>query len=61
MRIIRLPEVVHKTGIPRSSIYKMMSEDRFPHNIKLGPRMAGWIESEIEEWLEEKVMFSRNR
>jgi len=55
MRIIRLPEVIAKTGLGRSTIYKLISEDLFPKSVPLMPRVVGWIESEVEEWILERV------
>lgn len=51
-RIIRLPEVKSKTGLSRSTIYFYMSEDRFPKSVSLGERAVGWIEADIEQWLD---------
>lgn len=55
MKIIRLPEVVRMTGLARSTVYKYMAEQRFPKQIKLGARAAGWLLTEIEEWIEARV------
>tara|TARA_R110001583_G_scaffold191309_1_gene356358 strand:- start:224 stop:406 length:183 start_codon:yes stop_codon:yes gene_type:complete len=55
MRIIRLPEVIAKTGLGRSTIYKLISEDLFPKSVPLMPRVVGWIEAEVEEWILEKI------
>lgn len=52
MRIIRLKEVMHKTGLARSTVYKYMSEKRFPTTVKLSETSVGWVESEIDDWIE---------
>lgn len=52
-RILRLPEVIHKTGISRSSIYEQIQQGVFPKQIQLGKRMVGWSEAEINEHLNE--------
>lgn len=57
--ILRLFKVIERTGLSRSSIYLRMSEDRFPKSISLGDRAVGWIESEIDDWLNEKIEASR--
>jgi len=57
--ILRLPTVKNRTGLSRSSIYLKMSEGTFPVPINLGPRSIGWIESEIEEWIQERIEASR--
>ncbi len=55
MRLIRLKEVMSLTGLGRSSIYKFMEESRFPKSVSLGDRAVAWIESEVEDWIVEKI------
>lgn len=50
-RLIRLKEVQHRVGLGRSTIYKRMSEGRFPKSRSLGPKCAVWVEAEIDEWV----------
>jgi len=59
--ILRLPTVKDRTGLSRSSIYLRMSENSFPKPISLGKggRSVGWIESEIEDWLQQQIETSR--
>ncbi|WP_318454460.1 helix-turn-helix transcriptional regulator [Photobacterium leiognathi] len=53
--ILRLPEVQERTGLSRSSIYNYMEKNKFPKSISLGERAVGWLESEIESWISNKV------
>jgi len=57
--ILRLPKVKSCTGLSRSTIYLRISEGRFPKPVSLGGRAVGWIESEIDEWLNQKIEASR--
>jgi len=59
-QIIKLPEVVKATGLARSTIYKLISEQRFPKQIKLTTFSSGWIKSEVDQWIEERIALSRN-
>jgi len=61
-QIIKLPEVKIITGLSGSSIYRMAGTERnqFPKPIKLGQRSSGWIKSEVDQWLEERIAASRN-
>lgn len=59
MTILRRKEVEARTGLKRSTIYEIMSSGNFPKPIKLGARMVGWLESEVEAWLSEQVRKSR--
>ncbi|WP_261641517.1 helix-turn-helix transcriptional regulator [Erwinia mallotivora] len=58
-RLIRLPEVLHKTGYKRAWIYRLISENRFPKPIKLGSRAVAFIEVEIDQWISETISNSR--
>ncbi len=55
MRIIRLKEVIDSTGLARSTIYKYITEGTFPKPVSLGNRCVGWIESEIHDWILERI------
>jgi prophage regulatory protein len=58
-KIIRRKQVEARTGLPRSSIYEQQKNGTFPQPINLGPRAVGWVESEIDEWIEERIQKSR--
>ncbi|WP_045419568.1 AlpA family transcriptional regulator [Vibrio campbellii] len=53
MRFLKLKEVMEKTALSRSAIYRKMNEDAFPKSVNLGDRAVAWIESEVDEWMEE--------
>ena len=57
--ILRLPAVIKRTGLPRSTIYAYIEQNRFPSPIKIGVRNVGWVESEITEWIESRIQDSR--
>ncbi|MDE3021833.1 MAG: AlpA family transcriptional regulator [Pseudomonadota bacterium] len=56
---MRLPAVKVRTGLSRSSIYAKMKTGEFPQAIALGQRSIGWIESEIQQWIVDRVKASR--
>jgi prophage regulatory protein len=58
-KIIRLPEVKDQTGLSRSSIYLRMSKGKFPQSISLGDRAIGWLEEDINQWIEDKIIESK--
>ncbi len=58
-KIIRLPEVVKITGLSRSTIYLRMSKGDFPKSISLGERAVGWLETDVSDWLEFRVIASK--
>ena len=57
--ILRLPAVKARTGLSRSTIYLRISEGSFPKPVSLGSRAVGWVESEINDWLDQQIKASR--
>jgi len=55
LRVIREPEVRRRTGLSHSTIWIMRNAGEFPQPVKLGPRALGWVEHEIDAWLEKRV------
>lgn len=53
--ILRLPEVIKKTGYRRASIYAKVKSGQFPTPICLGARAVGWVDSEINEWIAARI------
>lgn len=58
-RILRLKLVIAQTGLSRSTIYERMNEKSFPSAINLGGRTVGWLEHEIEDWINSQIQRSR--
>lgn len=58
-RILRLKEVCKMVGLGRSFVYRLQTENRFPHSIKIGERAVGWLEDEVRMWLAERIANSR--
>ena len=57
--ILRLPEVKKITALSRSTIYARISEGTFPRAVNLGGRAVGWLEAEIQDWLQRRIEASR--
>lgn len=54
-KFLRLPEVKTRTGLSRSTIYALIGQSKFPRHIPLGMRCVGWLESEIDAWIETRA------
>jgi prophage regulatory protein len=57
--ILRLPAVRASTGLSRSTIYLRVSQGTFPRPVSLGGRAVGWLEAEVQEWLQRQIEASR--
>lgn len=56
-RILRMKEVLLRTGLHRATIYRKMADRSFPEAVHMGPNSVGWYESEFEEWMANPVEF----
>lgn len=60
LRLLRRKQVENRTGLSRSTIYARIAEGSFPRPIDLGGgRAVGWIEAEIDAWLQARIDSSR--
>ncbi|HUY01954.1 MAG TPA: AlpA family phage regulatory protein [Rhodocyclaceae bacterium] len=50
-RLIRLPEVLYRTGMSRSALYNRVAQGVFPAQIKIN-RTTVWLESDVDAWIE---------
>lgn len=57
--ILRRKQVEQRTGLSRSTIYLRVAQGTFPKAVSLGARAVGWLESEIDEWLNSRVELTR--
>ncbi|MBD3896962.1 AlpA family transcriptional regulator [Halomonas sp. ML-15] len=60
MKLIRIKDVMGRTGLARSTIYKYMDEGTFPQQIKLTTRAVAWVESEVEIWIQDTIIRRNN-
>jgi prophage regulatory protein len=58
-KVLRLPAVKAKTGLSRSTIYARVAQGTFPAALILGPNTVGWLEAEVEAWIEKQIEISR--
>jgi prophage regulatory protein len=58
LAIQRIRIIKGRTGLSRSSIYKKMNDGTFPRQISLGLRSVGWLESDIDDWIANRVQAS---
>ena len=49
--VLRCSEVVRRTGLSRTTIWRRERFGDFPRRIRLGPNSMGWLQDEVEAWL----------
>ena len=57
-RILRLPAVLERTGLSRSTLYRKIKAGTFPKQIAISSRCAGWHQSAIDEWIRNPIFYA---
>lgn len=50
-RLIRIPKVMDKTGLARSTVWLFVKNGKLPKPIKLSARISVWRESDITAYI----------
>lgn len=49
---LRMPTVIRLTGLGRSTIYRLIAEQKFPGPVRVGTRAVAWRRSDLDRWSE---------
>lgn len=52
MTILRTPDVIRATGLSRTTLWRLERLGDFPPRVRLGANSIGWVESEVQAWIE---------
>ena len=55
IHILRLTQVIERTGLKKTKIYELQSEGEFPMRVKITAHAVGWIEHEVQAWLAGRI------
>lgn len=53
--LIKKPQVLKKTALSNSSLYRLITAGEFPAPIQLGPRAVAWDEQAVDDWIEARI------
>lgn len=56
VRLISIEQVLDKVPISRQQIYMWIAKGRFPKQKKIGKRRVAWLETDVDEWIEERSL-----
>jgi prophage regulatory protein len=59
--IERLPQVLARVGIGRSTLYSMIQRGAFPAPLKLGTRAVGWLSTDVNAFIQTRDRAMRPR
>lgn len=54
-RLLRRPEVEKRTGLTTSRLYEMLGGGDFPKSVPIGPFAVAWVESEVDQWISDRI------
>ncbi|WP_369064243.1 helix-turn-helix transcriptional regulator [Enterobacter sp. MALB-1] len=57
--LVRISEVIRRTGYSKAWIYRLMIQGKFPSSVKIGSRAIAFVESEVDEWINQRIEESR--
>lgn len=55
LTLLRLPEVIRRTALSRTAIYRAIAAGTFPRPVKLTERASAWSAAEVERWIAERI------
>ena len=60
-RLLRRPEVLHKTGLSRSALYRLIHTGDFPPPVRLSQNAVAWRQSDVDAWIDARVKAVANK
>ena len=55
IRLLRLAQVTHMTGLGRTKVYELQAAGQFPMRVQITSHSVGWVEEEVQAWLAQRV------
>jgi len=55
LQTLRMPDVVKRTGLSRSTIYRAESRGQFPKHVKIGEHASGWLAHEVDAFIAARI------
>lgn len=56
MRLLTKKEVRRKVCYSPQHIARLEAQGQFPRRVRLGQNRVGWVETEIDEWIEARIL-----
>jgi prophage regulatory protein len=60
LRLLRFGEVRQRTGLSRSTIWRLERSGSFPKRIQVSVNVVAWREDEVTAWIASKIQGVRN-
>ncbi len=50
-----MKEAEKRTGVSRAFINRARAEGEFPMSVQIGPKRIGFVEAEVNQWIQERI------
>lgn len=54
-RLLRFPTVRERTGLSRSTIWRLERRGEFPRHRRISANVVAWVETEVVDWIQSRV------
>ncbi len=54
-RFLRIPEILQRTGMRKTTFYNRINLGLFPKQIPIGSNLVVWIERDVQTWIQEQI------
>ncbi len=54
-RLLRFPAVRERTGLSRSTIWRLERRGDFPQHRRISANVVAWVETEVAGWIQSRV------
>lgn len=54
LRLLRFPAVRERTGLSRSTIWRLERRGEFPRHRRISANAVAWVEEEVADWIRAK-------
>lgn len=55
VKLLRISQVIERTGLKRPTIYQHIQKGLFPIAVKFGPKLAAWPEHEVANVINARI------
>ena len=52
---MKIKEVLKKTGMSETTLYRRIKAGAFPKGVKIGPKAVVWQASRVHQWMDDRV------
>lgn len=52
LKLLRFPAVRERTGLSRSTIWRLERRGEFPQHHRIAPNVVAWVEEDVAHWID---------